>query len=238
MAEPEALELRQAELAAIAAEVRACQLCKLHRGATHGVPGEGPATAEILFIGEGPGFHEDQQGRPFVGASGKFLEEMLASIGLQREQVFIANVVKHRPPNNRDPEPDEIAACSGYLDRQIAAIDPLLIVTLGRYSMRKFFPGASISAIHGQPKLVDGRPVVPMFHPAAALHQQSLRQTLLDDFKKLPRFIKRARERREEIAQQGVSAVAAAVEPEPPPPASQPPATDEPPAPPTQLSLF
>ncbi|MCC7361473.1 MAG: uracil-DNA glycosylase [Anaerolineales bacterium] len=232
--------MAQAELDVIAAEVRACRRCKLYRGATQGVPGEGPAGAEIMFIGEGPGFHEDQQGRPFVGASGKFLEEMLAGIGLTREQVFIANVVKHRPPNNRDPEPDEIAACAGFLDRQIAAINPLLIVTLGRYSMRKFFPNASISAIHGQPKLVDGRPVVPMFHPAAALHQQSLRQTLLDDFKKLPRFVARARERREDIARGGTglppsaNATASAATA----PAPVPPPTDEPPAPPTQLSLF
>jgi DNA polymerase len=177
-----------------------------------------------------------------VGASGKFLEEMLASIGLTREQVFIANVVKHRPPNNRDPEPDEIAACGGYLDRQIAAINPLLIVTLGRYSMRKFFPNASISAIHGQPKLIDNRPVVPMFHPAAALHQQSLRQTLLDDFKKLPRFIARARERLEDIAKGGTGLppaktappAAEAAPPVPPPPDNKP---DEP-EPPKQLSLF
>src|SRR5690349_2344650 len=119
--------MAQAELEVIAAQVRACTKCKLHQGAKQGVPGEGPANAEIMFIGEGPGFHEDQQGRPFVGASGKFLEEMLASIGLTREQVFIANVVKHRPPNNRDPEPDEIAACGEYLNRQIAAINPLLI---------------------------------------------------------------------------------------------------------------
>jgi DNA polymerase len=183
----------QAELDVIAQEVRACTKCKLYKSAKQGVPGEGPATAEIMLIGEGPGFYEDQQGRPFVGPSGKFLEELLAGIGLKREDVFIGNVVKHRPPGNRDPEPDEIAACAEYLERQIAAIGPKVIVTLGRYSMAKFFPGARISAIHGQARMVDGRMVVAMFHPAAALHQQSLRQTLIDDFGKLPGYIARAK---------------------------------------------
>ena len=182
----------ETELAEIAREVKACTKCKLYQGAKQGVPGEGPATAEIMFIGEGPGFHEDQQGRPFVGPSGKFLEDLLASIGLKRQDVFIANVVKHRPPGNRDPEPDEIAACAGYLDRQIAAIQPKVIVTLGRYSMGRYFPNAKISVIHGQARTVDGRVIVAMFHPAAALHQESLRQTLVDDFKKLPQLIARA----------------------------------------------
>lgn len=179
----------QAVLDEIAAEVRACTKCKLCQGAKQGVPGEGPANAEILFIGEGPGFHEDQQGRPFVGPSGKFLEELLGNIGLKRQDVFITNVVKHRPPGNRDPEPDEIAACAGYLDRQIAALQPKVIVTLGRYSMQRFFPGARISSIHGQARRLEGRLVVAMFHPAAALHQQSLRDTLIADFKKLPQLI-------------------------------------------------
>ena len=183
----------QTVLDEVAAEVKACTKCKLCQGAKQGVPGEGPATAEMLFIGEGPGFHEDQQGRPFVGPSGKFLEELLASIGLKRQDVFITNVVKHRPPGNRDPEPDEIAACAGYLDRQIAAIQPKVIVTLGRYSMARYFPGARISAIHGQARQVDGRLVVAMFHPAAALHQQSLRDTLIADFKKLPQLIAASR---------------------------------------------
>lgn len=182
----------EAVLQEIAAEVKACTKCKLYKGARQGVPGEGPANPQILLIGEGPGFYEDQQGRPFVGPSGKFLEELLASIGLKREDVFITNVVKHRPPGNRDPEPDEIAACAGYLDRQIAALQPKVIVTLGRYSMARYFPGAKISAIHGQARNVDGRLVVAMFHPAAALHQQSLRDTLIEDFKKLPQLIARA----------------------------------------------
>lgn len=222
--------MAQAELEVIAAQVKACTQCKLHQGAKQGVPGEGPANAEIMLIGEGPGFHEDQQGRPFVGASGKFLEELLAGIGLKREQVFIANVVKHRPPNNRDPEPDEIRACAEYLNRQIAAISPLVIVTLGRFSMARFFPGARISAIHGQAKLIEGRVVVAMFHPAAALHQQALRQTLVDDFKKLPGYIARARARLDTIAQQ-----AAAKEAPPPPPPTPEETADQGPK---QLSLF
>jgi DNA polymerase len=177
------------ELKVIASEVNVCQKCKLHAGRKKAVPGEGPAHADLMFIGEGPGFHEDQQGRPFVGAAGKFLEELLGYIGLTREQVFITNVVKCRPPGNRDPEPEELQACSGYLERQIKALNPKVIVTLGRYSMERFFPGAKISAIHGQAKKVDGRLVVAMFHPAAALHQPKYRQPLVDDFKKLPGLI-------------------------------------------------
>lgn len=168
----------------IAAEVRVCTKCDLCKNTKNGVPGEGSPHAEVLFIGEAPGYHEDRQGRPFVGPAGQFLNELLGSVGLDRSTVFITNVVKHRPPENRDPLPDEIAACSDYLTRQIAALNPKVIVTLGRYSMARFFPGAKISAIHGQAKKVDGRVVVAMYHPAAALHQQSLRQTVVDDFKR------------------------------------------------------
>jgi uracil-DNA glycosylase family 4 len=171
-------------LAQVAAEVRICTKCDLHKGTKNGVPGDGSPHAEVMFIGEAPGYREDQQGKPFVGPAGQFLNELLASVGLDRSSVFITNVVKHRPPENRDPLPEEIAACSGYLDRQIAAINPKVIVTLGRYSMAKFFPGAKISAIHGQAKRIGGRIVVAMYHPAAALHQQSLRQTLVDDFQR------------------------------------------------------
>jgi uracil-DNA glycosylase len=217
----------QPALEEIAAEVKACTKCKLHKGAKQGVPGEGPANAEILFIGEGPGFYEDQQGRPFVGPSGKFLEELLANIGLKRQDVFITNVVKHRPPGNRDPEPDEIGACADYLNRQIAAIQPKVIVTLGRYSMARYFPGARISAIHGQARQVDGRLVVAMFHPAAALHQQSLRDTLIADFKKLPQLIERSR--------QPAPVVPAVPKPAPPAPKVEEKEEDQGP---TQLSLF
>lgn len=173
----------------IAAEVSECEKCALHSGRTQTVPGEGSPNADILFIGEGPGFHEDKQGRPFVGASGKFLEQMLASIGLTREDVFIANVVKCRPPGNRDPQPDEIDACRTYLDRQIEALNPKVIVTLGRFSMARYFPDAKISKIHGQAKKIDGRIYIPMFHPAAALHQPSLRTTVEADFAQIPRLI-------------------------------------------------
>ncbi|HQE19731.1 MAG TPA: uracil-DNA glycosylase, partial [Aggregatilineales bacterium] len=155
----------------IAAEVAVCTRCPLHRGRTKAVPGEGSPNADIMFIGEGPGYHEDRQGRPFVGASGSFLTEMLEGIGLRREDVFIANVVKCRPPGNRDPEPHEIQACSAYLDRQIALIDPKVIVTLGRFSMAKWFPTARISRIHGQARKINGRLIVPFFHPAAALER-------------------------------------------------------------------
>lgn len=180
---------REQVLAEVAAEVVGCPKCELCRTRTHAVPGEGPANARILLIGEGPGWHEDQQGRPFVGNSGKFLTELLAKAGLERKDVFITNVVKCRPPGNRDPMPDEIAACSGYLDRQIAAIDPDVVVTLGRFSMARWFPGERISKIHGQPKQVGRRLVVPMYHPAAALHQGALRGAIEEDFAKLPKHL-------------------------------------------------
>lgn len=182
----------EAELRAVASEVDVCIKCKLHLSRKKAVPGEGPANAEILFIGEGPGFHENEQGRPFVGAAGRFLEELLASVGLKREQVFICNVVKCRPPGNRDPLPEEVEACSSYLDRQIAAINPKVIVTLGRFSMARFFPNARISALHGQGRLVNGRMVVAMYHPAAALHQPSMRRQVEEDFARLPEWLARA----------------------------------------------
>lgn len=175
--------------------IRQCPLCDLSKTRTKAVPGEGPLDAEMLFVGEGPGFHEDRQGRPFVGAAGQFLDTMLAGIGLDRQRVFITNVVKCRPPNNRDPLPAEIAACAPYLDQQIALINPLLIVTLGRHSMARFFPGDRISSIHGTARLVEGRTIIALYHPAAALHQQSLRNTLEEDFRKLPRYIEEARSR-------------------------------------------
>ena len=177
------------DLPTIAAEVIACQRCPLAAGRIKAVPGEGPAHAELMLIGEGPGMNEDKQGRPFVGASGQFLTELLAQAGYKREEVFIANVVKCRPPGNRDPQPIEIDACADYLNRQIAVINPKVIVTLGRFSMAKYFPGAKISAIHGQAKRINDRTVVAMFHPAAALHQPALRQNIEEDFRKLKQII-------------------------------------------------
>ncbi len=186
--------LAEASLAQIAREVAVCQRCMLHHSRKLAVPGEGPADAEIMFIGEGPGFHENEQGRPFVGAAGKYLEELLAKINLKREDVFICNVVKCRPPNNRDPLPDELAACSDYLERQIQVINPKVIVTLGRYSMARFLPNAKITDVHGQAYKIKGHLVVPMFHPAAALHQPSLKISVERDFAHLPELISKASE--------------------------------------------
>jgi uracil-DNA glycosylase len=176
-------------LADLANEVSGCERCPLAQGRTRAVPGDGPENAAIMFIGEGPGFHEDQQGQPFVGVAGQFLNELLESIGLQRAAVYITNVVKCRPPGNRDPQPEEIAACQPFLDRQIALIRPKVIVTLGRYSMARAFPNEKISAIHGKPRKVGEIVYVPMFHPAAALHQPALRKTVEEDFAKLPRIL-------------------------------------------------
>jgi DNA polymerase len=174
------------ELAQLCEEIQACQLCILSQGRTNAVPGEGPEDADIMFIGEGPGFHEDRQGRPFVGAAGNYLNELLEKIGMNRHDVYITNVVKCRPPGNRDPQAAEIEACRPYLDQQIALIRPRLIVTLGRFSMQRYFPGASISRIHGQPKRVGRVIYYPMFHPAAALHQPRWRSLLEEDILKIP----------------------------------------------------
>jgi uracil-DNA glycosylase len=186
----------------VAAEVSTCTKCELCKGRTKAVPGEGNLHARIMFIGEGPGFHEDRQGRPFVGPAGQFLEELLASINLKRADVFITNVVKCRPPGNRDPLPSEINACNDYLERQIAAINPQAIVTLGRFSMAKFFGGEKISAIHGRARKIDGRICIAMYHPAAGLHQQSLKDTIRSDFRKIPQIIADAERHSEEVRTQ------------------------------------
>jgi uracil-DNA glycosylase family 4 len=180
------------DLEALAAEIAECTRCLLHRGRTKAVPGDGPANADIMFIGEAPGFHEDQQGLPFVGAAGKFLDELLDSINLKRDQVFIANVIKCRPPGNRDPLPEEINACKPFLDRQIELIQPKMVVTLGRFSMARAFPKARISHIHGQPRKIGGVLYYPMYHPAAALHQPSLRRTVEEDMRRIPELIEQA----------------------------------------------
>ena len=180
----------------IAQEVKVCQKCELCHNRKNAVPGTGPENAEIMLIGEGPGFHENEKGLPFVGAAGKFLDELLQSAGLNREKVFITNVVKCRPPGNRDPLPEELAACGDYLDRQIETIKPLVIVTLGRFSMAPYFPNGRISQIHGQPKWFEDRLIIPMYHPAAALHQSRLKATLMEDFAKIGNWIEKARSKR------------------------------------------
>lgn len=176
----------------IARETKNCTKCALQFSRKNAVPGAGPADSEIIFIGEGPGFHENEQGLPFVGAAGKFLDELLEGIGIRRDQVFITNVVKCRPPGNRDPMAEELSACNGYLERQIHAINPKVIVTLGRYSMQKYLPNAKISQAHGQAVRIKGRLVVPFYHPAAALHQPSLRAAVEADFARLPEWIEKA----------------------------------------------
>ncbi|UCG10075.1 MAG: uracil-DNA glycosylase [Dehalococcoidia bacterium] len=173
-------------------EIAVCQRCDLYKYRTRAVPGEGAEDAEIMFIGEAPGWHEDQQGRPFVGPAGQYLDSLLAMINLRREQVYITNVVKSRPPGNRDPLPQEITACRQWLDLQVEIICPRLIVTLGRYSMAMFFPGKSISKIRGTAQKRDNIIYYAMYHPAAALHQQSLRQVIEADMLKIPSLLAEA----------------------------------------------
>ena len=180
-----------AELHAIAQAIHDYKGIEIARTATHPVPGSGSATAQVVFIGEAPGAAEDLAGQPFVGRSGIFLTEMLSTIGWSREEVFITNIVKYRPPNNRDPTLDEISACSHFLDQQLAVIHPRLIVTLGRHSMHHFLPNVQISEVHGQPHTQNGRTYVPLYHPAVALYNGSMRHTLIDDFAKLPKILEK-----------------------------------------------
>jgi DNA polymerase len=171
-------------LEALEARIAVCKSCSLYKNATNAVPGEGNPNAKIFFIGEGPGFYEDQTGRPFVGRAGQLLEKTLSQIGLSRSEVFIGNVVKHRPPENRDPMPSEIAACAQWLDQQLSIIRPKIVVTLGRFSLAKFLPGAKISLVHGVPKAVKNYSVIPMYHPAAALRSDGLLAQFTEDFVK------------------------------------------------------
>lgn len=195
-------EERRQALDEIAAEVAVCTRCPLHAGRTRAVPGEGHPETEVVFIGEGPGYHEDQQARPFVGAAGNLLNELLGAIGWRREEVFITNVVKCRPPGNRDPQPVEIAACTPYLRRQLEVLDPALVVTLGRHSLQTFMPGARISAAHGTERAVDpetgaaNATACALYHPAAALRQGALKETMYEDMAGLPDALVRARQRR------------------------------------------
>ena len=175
-------------------EIRACRDCELVKYRTRVVPGEGAEDADLLFIGEAPGWHEDQQGRPFVGPAGQFLDQLLASIGLRREEVYIANVIKCRPPQNRDPLPVEVESCRRWLDQQIETIQPQMIITLGRYSLARYFPSDSVGKVHGKPRKLGGVVLYPMYHPAAALHQGSLRRTIETDMLRIPQILAQGRD--------------------------------------------
>jgi len=203
---------REAQLQTLAEEVRRCTACPLAQTRTQAVPGEGPAHARVICIGEAPGYHEDRQGRPFVGPAGQLLTRLLALAGLSREEVYITNIVKCRPPGNRDPLPGEIQACQPFLTRQLEILRPRVVLTLGRYSLGYFFPRETISKVHGKPRRWNHLWVVPMYHPAAALHNEGLRRYLEEDFQVLPRILKQLVE-------------------------SAPPPQEEPPGP-QQLSLF
>ena len=197
---------RRAALEAIAAEVRGCTRCRLHEGRTRAVPGEGNPSTEVVFVGEGPGFNEDKQGRPFVGRAGDLLVKLLAHIGWRREDVFITNIVKCRPPDNRDPEPDEIAACAPYLTRQLEVLDPAVVVTLGRFSMARFMPGVRISQAHGTVRAADPATgardalVLAMYHPAAALRSPAVERESFEDAATIPVVLLDARARRADHA--------------------------------------
>jgi DNA polymerase len=236
---------RRVALEAIAAEVRVCTNCRLHETRTRAVPGEGDPETEVVFVGEGPGFNEDRQGRPFVGRAGDLLVKLLASIGWRRDDVFITNVVKCRPPDNRDPQPDEIAACAPYLRRQLEVLDPAVVVTLGRYSMGTFMPGARISAAHGTVRPADPATgaasalVFAMYHPAAALRTPAIERESYADIAAVPSALIDARRRREAIP----DTTPPPAEPIPTPetvdadePSGTPPAQADDPAP--QLTLF
>jgi len=193
---------RQAALEEIASEVRSCTACRLHQTRTLAVPGEGNPDTEVVFVGEGPGQNEDRQGRPFVGRAGDLLVKFLATLRWRRDEVFITNIVKCRPPGNRDPEPDEIAACAPYLKRQLEILDPALVVTLGRHSLGRFMPGARISQSHGTVRPVDpatgaGNALVfAMYHPAAALRTPDIERTSYDDVASVPAALLESRARR------------------------------------------
>jgi uracil-DNA glycosylase family 4 len=212
---------RRAALESIAAEVRVCTRCRLHTGRTLAVPGEGNASTEVVFVGEGPGFNEDKQGRPFVGRAGDLLVKLLASIGWRREDVFITNIVKCRPPDNRDPEPDEIAACAPYLTRQLEVLDPAVVVTLGRFSMGRFMPGARISQAHGTVRPADPATgardalVFAMYHPAAALRTPAIERESYADAATIPAVLLDARARRADHAASKIAAETATPAAEP-----------------------
>lgn len=244
-------EERRAELEAIAQEVRSCTRCPLGRQRTNAVPGEGRPETEVVFVGEGPGYNEDQAGRPFVGAAGGLLNELLAAIGWRRDDVFITNIVKCRPPGNRDPEPTEVAACAPYLRRQLEVLDPALVVTLGRHSLQTFMPGERIGAAHGTLRPVDPQTgarnaiAYALYHPAAALRQTSLRQTMLMDMAGVPDALLQSRDRRHQTGDGQPTDEAQADQPAPVAPATPPSDELEPvavaaaaPDPDNQMELF
>ena len=169
-------------LKSLSMKINECKRCSLWKNAFHAVPGEGNPNAKVLFLGEAPGFHEDQQGRPFVGQAGKLLTSLLELIGMKRDQVFITNVIKHRPPDNRDPSQNEIGSCNIWVDSQIEIIKPTVIVTLGRYSLNKFLKGAKISNAHGKPIRLSSKVILPMYHPAAALRSEFIASQFKRDF--------------------------------------------------------
>jgi DNA polymerase len=233
---------RRAALEAIAAEVRACTDCRLHERRSRAVPGEGHPSTEVVFVGEGPGMNEDREGRPFVGRAGDLLVRLLGSIGWRREDVFITNVVKCRPPDNRDPQPDEIAACAPFLRRQLAVLDPAVVATLGRYSMAAFMPGARIGAVHGTTTPADPETgardalVLALYHPAAALRAPAIERESFEDIATLPSVLSRARDRRAGTDAVPQLAPTARMEPHTRPataPAAEPGADDA-----SQLTLF
>ena len=203
---------RQAALDDVAAQVRSCTRCRLHEMRTNAVPGEGSADTEVVFVGEGPGFHEDRLGRPFVGRAGDLLTKYLGTLRWSRDEVFITNVVKCRPPDNRDPEPDEIAACAPYLERQLEVLDPALIVTLGRHSLGRFMPGERISQAHGTVRPVDPASGAPnalafaLYHPAAALRSTEVERQSYADVALIPAALVESRSRREHGAEPAVAA--------------------------------
>jgi DNA polymerase len=202
---------RAAELAKLNDDVRACPLCDLCKTRTRAVPGEGPPDAEVMFIGEGPGFHEDQQGRPFVGAAGQLLTDMLRRIGMRREDVFITNVVRCRPPGNRDPLPDELHACDAHTQRQIAVLQPLLIVTLGRFSMARFVGTGPMRELHGRTREWNGITCLAMYHPAAILRTPTVEMMRVyeEDFRKIPDLLEDGRRRRAAVRAAAAAAQAA-----------------------------
>jgi uracil-DNA glycosylase len=210
---------RRVALETIATEVRSCTRCRLAAGRTNAVPGEGSPDTEVVLIGEAPGFNEDRLGRPFIGRAGDLLVKLLGSIGWRRDDVFITNVVKCRPPDNRDPEPDEVTACAPYLKRQLEILDPAVIVTLGRHSMGRFMPGARISQAHGTTAAVDpasgarDATVFAMYHPAAALRGAEVERQSYEDIGHVPQVLLDSRARRASTGQSPDAGPAETAEP-------------------------